>query len=98
MIIFQEALDDAAKKRRSERFGTATDSTVSDEIHRSKSFYGRIDFLQEDQQEKKRQRGERFHGNIPTSTVDEATKQKRIDRFGIVTPSTVSNIQGQCQY
>ncbi len=30
--FWQEVLDDAAKKRRSERFGTASDSTVSDDL------------------------------------------------------------------
>lgn len=49
--------------------------------------------IQEDQQDKKRQRGERFHTNTPTPIVDEATKQKRIDRFGVVTPSAVRKFQ-----
>ena len=47
-------------------------------------------FIQEDNQDKKRSRAERFQTDSPVSAVDEESKQKRIDRFGIVTPSVVS--------
>ena len=45
--------------------------------------------IQGEQEEKKRKRVERFHTDSSTPAVDDETKQKRIDRFGIVTPSSV---------
>ena len=47
-------------------------------------------FIQEEDQDKKRSRAERFQTDSPAPVVDEETKQKRIDRFGVVTPSVVS--------
>lgn len=89
-LLLKDTVDGAAKKRRFERFGAVPHSEVRNQNH---SFIRIIYYcvIKEDEQQKKRTRADRFHVVNATPSIDEETKKKRIDRFGVVTPSTVRN-------
>ncbi|CAF0744542.1 unnamed protein product [Adineta steineri] len=85
---FGKIAPEAKKISRALRFGTQHEAIDETAKKRRLERFGVATVSTEAAQEKKRQRGERFHTDTPTSVVDEETKQKRIDRFGVVTPPT----------
>ncbi|UJR33097.1 hypothetical protein I4U23_020554 [Adineta vaga] len=85
---FGKIAPEAKKISRALRFGTPHEAIDETAKKRRLERFGWCCSSFSNEQNKKRQRGERFHTNSPSPVVDEESKQKRIDRFGVVTPST----------